>query len=190
MSLLLSLRRWILPRMEDNLIINSQKLTYVSAYPEITIADSFVKRANKIGSASGEAKLYIGPDSFELWDFFGPPNFEIECFILKSNLISIHDTLKKEYFSPSQKYRHSSQEILKNLWVSRSKEISEYGDIIQFDVFEQAQIRGNRIYIKSESKVFSFIREICLPNLTKLKIQKFMNPLGHHYFNFSLIPNY
>ena len=24
--------------MEDNLIINSQKLTYVSAYPEITIA--------------------------------------------------------------------------------------------------------------------------------------------------------
>ena len=121
--------------MEDNLIINSQKLSFVSAYPEITIADSFVKRSNKIGSASGEAKLYIGQDSFELWDFFGAPNFEIECFILKSNLISIHNTLKKEYFSPSQKYRHSSEKILKDLWVSRGKEISEHGDIIQFDVF-------------------------------------------------------
>ena len=175
--------------MEDNLTINSQKLLYVSAYPEIRIADSFVKRSNKIGSASGEAKLYIGHDSFELWDFFGPPNFEIECFILKSNLISIHNILKREYFSPSQKYKHSSREIMKDLWVTRSKEIVEYADIIQFDAFEQSQIRGNRIYIKSESRIFSFIREICLPNLTKLKIQKFMNPLGHHFFNFSLIPN-
>lgn len=189
MSLLLFLRRWTLPSMEDNLIINSQKLSYVSAYQEITVADSFVKRSNKIGSASGEAKLYIGHDSFELWDFFGAPNFEIECFILKSNLISIHNTLKKEYFSPTQAYSHSSGENLKDLWLSRSKKISEHGDIIQFDAFEQSQIRGSRIYIKSESKIFSFIREICLPNLTKLKIKKFINPLGHHYFNFSLVPN-
>ncbi len=175
--------------MEDDIFLNSKKLIFVSEFPEITIADSFVKRPNKIGSASGEAKLYIGHDCNDLWDFFGPPNFEIDCFILKSNLISIHNFLKHEYQEPKQKYRYSSRKLLSELWSIRDDKISQFPDILEFLAFEQSQIRGNRIYIKSDSNNFDFIREVSLPNLTLLRIRKYINPLGHHYFNFNRVAN-
>jgi len=45
----------------------------------ITLADSFL--LNKIGSGHGEAKLYVGNESQELFSFW--EDFNSKCFIIK-----------------------------------------------------------------------------------------------------------
>ena len=42
------------------MIINDKKFSPIDTVEKITIADSFVVSANKLGIAHGESKLYIG----------------------------------------------------------------------------------------------------------------------------------
>jgi hypothetical protein len=171
--------------MEDEiLLVDDESYRFKAAIYNLTIADSFVKRENKIGSGSGEAKLYIGQDCASTWDFFGPPSFEDSCFILKNDLITLLDNLKQEYLLPTQSYRKENIGSFGGLFTARTDLVNSLKDVLWFEVYEQEQIKGNRVYVKSTSSYFDLIRELCLPNITKLTIEKYTNKYNQEVYRF------
>lgn len=155
---------------------------------KITIADSFVVRQNKIGGGNGEAKLYIGQENQETRDFFGIYGFGIKCFLLKKDLLKYLDETKEEYLNPEQPY--VNREALPNLWNERLKKVSELPERIEFEVTEQTQIDGPRIYIKSNDKAYKLIRELSLPNITYISAVKLLDNDGIVYYYFRLFADY
>ena len=166
------------------MLVDIQSLKELNSLSRITVADSFVLKANKIGSAAGEAKLYVGQDCNATWSFFGEPRFEISCFIRKVDLLNLLVDLKNEYFNPTQKYRNSDVALLAKLWMERYRKIQSFDEISWFSCHEQGQIKGTRVYIKSPSEAFKVLREISLPNLTFISITKFKDSLGHEHYGF------
>lgn len=168
--------------VDKNISIGGISLEYVSSVNGLTIADSFVKRENKIGTGNGEAKLYVGADSAETWDFFGGPSFEISCFLLKNDLASLLDSLRSEYTNPTQDYVRKSK--FSSFLARREHLVAYLPKVLWFEVYEQAQIKGTRVYMKSDSSYFGLIRELCFPNITALDIHKYKNNLGHFFYYF------
>ena len=167
---------------DKNISIDGISLSYISSIKELAIPDSFVKRENKIGTGNGEAKLYIGADSISTWDFFGSPRFEISCFLLKEDLSSLLSALKNEYLNPSQDYLNKNKFI--SFLAKREHIVTYLPDVLWFEAYEQGQIKGSRVYLKSNSSYFNLIRELCFPNITALNIDKYKNSLGHEFFYF------
>ncbi|WGE61666.1 hypothetical protein [Actinobacillus equuli] len=83
------------------MLINGVNYIPVDTKEKITIADSFVVRANKIGSGNGEAKLYVGNENAATRKFFGKKGFINNCFLLKQDLLKYLDETKEEYLSPN-----------------------------------------------------------------------------------------
>lgn len=146
------------------MIIEGNKFTFVNTIESpITVADSWVRPPNKIGGGNGEAKLYIGNrDRMEA--FFGGRGFKVQCFLLKRDLIAYMNTIKEEYFFPSQDYR--GKDNMRTLWSERMKKIESLSDIVIFHVEEQTQIEGVRGYVNSYDNAYQLIREISLPLVT------------------------
>jgi len=128
------------------MLIDGIHYSPIDTKEKITIADSFVVRANKIGSGNGEAKLYIGNENEENRSFFGQKGFVDHCFLLKQDLIKYLDETKEEYLSPEQPY--NSPERLPVLWSERQANLINLPEIIWFDIAEQTQIEGPRLYVK------------------------------------------
>lgn len=163
--------------------IQNSEYNVIDAKEKITIADSFVVRSNKIGTGSGEAKLYIGNDNKELRDFFGSPGFKNKCFILKKDLLSYMEENAAEYQNPTQIYQKPEQ--LPILWNERIAKIEKLPEILYFEISEQTQIAGPRVYIKSEEEPYELIRELSLPNVSYIsivKIEKFFDNQDGYYF--------
>lgn len=155
---------------------------------KITIADSFVVRQNKIGRGNGEAKLYVGNDNSNLRDFFGIDGFAIKCFLLKKDLIKYLDETKIEYLQPEQPYINKL--LLPNLWKSRKEQIEALDEMVEFEIIEQTQISGSRIYVKSTDRAYKIIRELSLPNITYISIVKLMTEEGKLVYYFKLFADY
>ena len=155
---------------------------------KITIADSFVVRQNKIGGGNGEAKLYVGNDNQEIRDFFGTTGFAILCFLLKRDLLRYLEETKAEYITPEQPYVKKEQ--LPNLWNERKKKIEQLPDKIEFEVVEQTQIAGPRIYVKSSDNAYNLIRELSLPNITYISVVKLLDDNGQLTYYFRLFADY
>ena len=155
---------------------------------KITIADSFVLRQNKIGGGNGEAKLYVGHDNQEIRDFFGNEKFTIKCFLLKKDLLNYLEETKVEYLNPEQAYINKS--ILPNLWKERKEKVSQLPELIEFEITEQSQISGPRIYVKSTDTAYKIIRELSLPNITYISIVKIVNQQGDLFYYFKLFADY
>lgn len=155
---------------------------------KITIADSFVVRQNKIGGGNGEAKLYIGNDNQEIRSFFGNLGFDIPCFLLKKDLLKYLDETKAEYINPEQPY--VNKELLPNLWNERKAKINALSDKIEFEVVEQTQIAGPRIYVKSNDTAYKLIRELSLPNITYISVVKLLDENGQLTYYFRLFADY
>ena len=155
---------------------------------KITIADSFVLRQNKIGRGNGEAKLYVGHDNQEIRDFFGNEKFTIKCFLLKKDLLNYLEETKVEYLNPEQAYINKS--ILPNLWKERKEKVSQLPELIEFEITEQSQISGPRIYVKSTDTAYKIIRELSLPNITYISIVKIVNQQGDLFYYFKLFADY
>lgn len=155
---------------------------------KITIADSFVVRQNKIGGGNGEAKLYVGNDSEEIRNFFGPAGFVIPCFLLKRDLLKYLEETKTEYINPEQPY--INKELLPNLWNERKSKIQQLPEKIEFEVVEQAQIAGPRIYVKSTNTSYKLIRELSLPNITYISVVKLLDDNGKLIYYFRLFADY
>jgi hypothetical protein len=168
--------------------IGNSNYNVIDAKEKITIADSFVVRQNKIGGGNGEAKLYVGNDNPEVRSFFGNIGFTIPCFLLKKDLLQYLEETKTEYLKPEQPY--INRELLPNLWNERKKKIESLPDVIEFEVREQTQIAGPRVYVNSTDQAYKLIRELSLPNITYISVIKIVDSKGKLFYYFRLFADY
>lgn len=171
-----------------NIILDNHDYKVIDTKEKITIADSFVVRQNKIGGGNGEAKLYIGQDVQETRSFFGNNGFAIPCFLIKSDLQKYLEETKVEYFKPEQPY--INKENLPNLWNERKNKIDALPERIDFEVIEQTQIVGPRVYVNSSDQAYKIIRELSLPNITFISVIKLLNEKGKLNYYFRLFADY
>lgn len=153
--------------------ILEQEFEVLGNLENINIADSFVMPLNKIGDGNGEAKLYVGQAGEKLNDFFGERGFESNCFLLKEDLIQYLDEVRKEHLAPTQEYREKDR--FEKLWDEKYKKILQLNEIIEFQIKDQNNLQGPRVYINSNSEGYKLIREISLPIISHLKITKVKN---------------
>lgn len=150
--------------------VNGEKLKTVAVFPTMmTIADSWVAGANKLGQGHGEAKLYIASKE-AMYDFYGNEGFAAKCFILKADLVSYMEAIRKEYMSPSQEY--AQKENMGMLWQERMAMIEKQPEVIFFDAYDQKQIAGSRGYVNSQDFGYQLIREIALPLVSYIYVEK------------------
>lgn len=135
----------------------------------MTVPDCVVVRSNKIGSGNGEAKLYVSSKE-SMYEFYGNEGFSARCFLLKKDLIAYMYAIKNEYYSPSQEYAKSSE--MASLWNERMEKIMLLEEVIPFNVDDQKQIQGPRGYVKSNDEAYQIIREIALPLVSYIYVEK------------------
>lgn len=153
----------------------------------ITVPDCFVKRGSKIGGGNGEAKLYIAPKAI-MYPFFGNVGFEAKCFLVKSDLISYMNALHSEYLNPSQPYR--AAEEMPQLWKERMKTIQALPEIIDFTVYSQDQITGDRGYVNSKDAGYQLIREISLPLVSYISVMQLTDSAGSTIYYWKLFADF
>lgn len=152
------------------MIVNGERLNSLGAFKNfMTVPDCVVSRSNKIGKGNGEAKLYVSSKT-EMYEFYGNKRFVVNCFMLKKDLLAYMDAIKEEYMHPSQDYAKKAE--LPLLWNTRKLKIEKLPEIIEFKVYDQYQIGGIRGYIKSSDVGYNLIREIALPLVSYIYVEK------------------
>jgi len=155
----------------------------------LTVPDCVVDKTNKIGSGNGEKKFYIASKD-EMRKFFndGKEGFKVKCFVLKTDLLSYMDVIQSEYIHPSQNYR--AKDEFPTLWNDRKRYIETLPEIIEFDMFDQTQIEGDRGYVNTAirenrkiiergiSDGYNLITEIALPLVSYVSIMQLATPQG------------
>ncbi len=150
--------------------INGEVLPTLAVFPTMmTVPDCVVVGSNKLGHGHGEAKFYIG-NKTEMYDFYGGERFRAKCFMLKTDLIAYLLAIKNEYFEPSQDYARKDE--LPRLWNERMSKVSGLDDVILFDILDQYQIVGPRGYINSDDTAYHIIRQIALPLVSYIYVEK------------------
>ena len=150
--------------------INGEVLPTLSVFPNMmTVPDCVVARSNKLGKGNGEAKFYIASKD-DMYDFYGGQKFTARCFMLKTDLIAYMTAIKNEYQEPSQEY--ARKEDLPKLWAERMLMIEELDDVIFFNIYDQHQIIGPRGYINSPDKGYQLIRQLALPLVSYIYVEK------------------
>ena len=160
--------------------LNGEKLNTLAVFPiMMTVPDCFVVESNKLGRGHGEAKLYITSKK-AMYDFYGTPGFAAKCFMLKADLVAYMLAIKNEYHQPSQEYSKKSE--LPQLWDKRMSMVSKLDDVIFFTIKDQDQIGGSRGYINSEDKGYQLIRELALPLVSYIYVEKVGNESAPLYY--------
>lgn len=150
--------------------INGEVLPTIAVFPKMmTVPDCLVVGSNKLGTGHGEAKIYISSKD-GMADFYGGKNFTAKCFMLKSDLIAYMFAIKNEYQEPSQEY--AKKEKLPQLWSERLLKIQTLDDVIFFNIQGQDQIEGSRGYINSQDPNYKIFREIALPLVSYIYVEK------------------
>lgn len=152
------------------IIISGTKYNVIDAKEKITVADSFVLTANKIGTAHGEGKLYVGNQNDETTEFFGQRGFTNNCLLLRKDLIEYLNDCKSEYKNPEQPYQKPND--LPALWDERIAKIEALDEVLPFTIYDQTQIAGPRVYVNTQDENYKLIREISLPNISYLSVLK------------------
>ncbi len=160
----------------------------IDTQEKMTVPDCFVLSSNKIGSAHGEAKFYIGQKNEAVWDFWGTAGFELKCVLLKKDLLDYLDEVRIEYDNPQSNYRDKDK--LSKLWMERYNKVLTLNELIFFKIKHQNQIKGSRVYINSSDTIYTLIREIALPEITYLATSKMENEQGDKLFYFRLFVDY
>ena len=169
------------------MIIEGNKFTFVDTIETpIAVADSWVKPQNKIGSANGEAKLYVASRE-KMEFFFGGHGFAVSCFVLKKDLQAYMNAIKEEYFNPSQEYR--SKEEMRALWYARMEKVNALHDLEVFTIREKVDLQGNRGYVNSIDKVYHLLREISLPLVSYISTMHLMHE-GQPMFYWKLFADF
>ena len=174
--------------MNEFFELKNEKLVIDDRYFEtVTVPDCFVAPANKLGRGHGEAKLYMGSKEM-MRNFFGGSGFKADCFLLKKDLVTFLEAIKKEYDHPMFDYQ--KKEDLSKLWKERSKDVAGSDDIISFTVEDQTQIEGDRGYVKSKDKGFKLIRQLSLPLVSCLSVIRLRKATEKYKFYWKLFVDY
>lgn len=154
--------------------INGETLRTISVFPTMmTVPDCVVVGSNKLGHGHGEAKFYISSKE-DMYKFYGDEKFTVKCFMLKTDLIAYMNAIKNEYQEPSQEY--AKKEDLPRLWNERMAMIEGLDDVIIFRIHDQNQIAGPRGYINSEDEGYQIIRQLALPLVSYIYVEKVGKP--------------
>lgn len=160
--------------------INGENLSTLAVFPSMmTVPDCFVVGSNKLGHGHGEAKFYITSKK-EMYDFYGSPGFTARCFMLKSDLLAYMLAIKNEYFQPSQEY--AKKDIFPLLWTQRMSIVNNLDNLIFFNIQDQNQIVGPRGYINSDDKGYQIIRELALPLVSYIYVEKVGKEVSPLYY--------
>lgn len=178
---------------EGKIFVCGTEYEVLDVMENITIADSFIKGGNKIGTGHGEAKLYVGQiTDNQTIQFFNiqNPNNTINCFILKRDLIQyLYDTAS-EYKNPTQLYQSLA---MPSLWQERVNSVNTKEDFLPFKLRYLNELQPPRIYlnsIDSRDENYALIREIPLPNLSYLSCLKLRNLVDNSIlFYFKIFAN-
>jgi len=130
----------------------------------------------KNGQLISGTDIYVGNDNQEIRSFFGKNGFAIPCFLLKKDLVNYLQETKAEYLKPEQPY--VNKDLLPNLWNELKTKIESLPEVIEFEVQEQTQIIGPRIYVNSTDLAYKLIRELSLPNITYISVIKIVDENG------------
>lgn len=150
--------------------INGENLPTLSVFPSMmTVPDCVVVGSNKLGHGHGEAKFYISSKD-EMYSFYGGEKFNARCFMLKTDLVAYMTAIKNEYLEPSQEY--SKKDDLPRLWNERMQMIESLDDVVFFNIADQYQIVGPRGYINSKDNGYQIIRQIALPLVSYIYVEK------------------
>lgn len=150
--------------------INGENYPTLSVFPSMmTVPDCVVVQSNKLGRGHGEAKFYIASKE-EMYSFYGSANFKAKCFMLKNDLLAYLNAIRNEYMTPSQEY--SKKIDLPKLWSERWTMVSNLDDVIFFDIQDQSQIAGPRGYINSQDFGYQIIRQLALPLVSYVYVEK------------------
>ncbi len=76
------------------------------------------------------------------------------------------------------------------IWLARKAKILALPDKIEFEVIEQTQIVGPRVYVNSNDKTYKLIRELSLPNITFISVIKLIDEKGQLRYYFRLFADY
>ena len=172
----------------NQVTINGIPYNVIDTIEKMTVADSFVMRSNKIGSGNGEAKFYVANEGSTIRNFFGNKGFKVNCVLAKKDLLQYLRDSESEYKNPEQEYRN--KDTMPELWATRLEKVKKVKDFLFFDLVEQTQIAGPRIYVKSISDAYDLIRELSLPNITYLSAIKLQSKQNQILYYFRLFIDY
>ena len=166
--------------------IEGKEYSFQDVSRVLTVPDCNVLGPNKLGTGNGEAKFYFGSKT-ELNAFaLGKP--VLECFFLKSDLMTYMQTAQKEYSSPTQNY--AGKEKMPTLWAERVQKIAKLPEIIEFTVEIQSQIEGPRGYINSSDPAYKLFRTLSLPLISYISIMRLTNPKGKTKYYWKLFVDF
>lgn len=153
----------------------------------ITVPDCIVVSKNKLGSAHGEAKLYISSRN-KMQQFYGGVGFNAKCFVLKKDLLAYMHAIKPEYTSPSQDYR--GKDDMPALWEERMHKVEMLDEVIEFNIQDQSHLEGTRGYVNSNGKGYKIIREISLPLVSYITTMQLSETKGTPIYYWKLFADF
>ena len=145
--------------------VNILKESIILSLAETKIPDCFVAR-NKIGSANGEAKLYVGASRIKDWNAFFN-DFNIKGMFFKDDLLLYLDLARDEYEMQTQQYRRD----ISGDWQNYYNKINDLDDVIIFDFYHKEYVNKDRYYINSDSSIYKLFRQILLPIMSSVMIE-------------------
>ena len=172
------------------------KLKRIDSF-DINYADSFARRALKVVESyvhtdgtlakkgSGEKRLYVGNDEAYLDSFFQfdqKPKF----FIQKQDLQDYYQDALAEIQNPSFQYGENDLEV-KQIFLDYESKLKLLQEDRLFFYFQKTYDRQHRYYLVlekgNENKVnYDYIRDICLPRVSKLLFVKFYDDTSHQFY--------
>ena len=165
--------------------INGKNYEIIDTLEYITLADSF-SRENKIGLGHGEAKLYVGNEGKRLFDFYG--DFKINCFFCKRDFKLFLEDSKQEYYNPQQDYiRIYDMKERFDKYYEKTEKIDN--EILQFELY-RVDVAPPRVYVNAESKYWTMMRTIALPNISYLSVLKLKDEKEDIVYYFRIFIDY
>lgn len=163
-------------QINNNTYFTSDSLT-------VNLSDSFVSPNNKIGSGSGEARLYISSqNSTPLFSFSSTetiskkgkiyPACTSTCYLLKENLIDYLYSTHNYYLSPTENHNRN----ILSFYSERERTVNSLPDLLPFNIYMQnGEFDSDRFYIGCADYAWDIIRELSIPLYSQLTIYKLIN---------------
>ena len=150
----------------EQILIAGTNYEIIDSKAEITLADSFTR--NKLGSAHGEAKLYIGMNRDGFFE-----NFDSNFFFLKQDFENYLNKTKDEFLNPTHNYQNRDK--LASKFTELEEQINSLKDEPLLFKFTKRNVTHPGIYVSSASSYYELIRKLGLSDFSYLSILKLRN---------------